>query len=228
MAILSRLTQPAEHPSAGINQKASVAMTDLNFTSLLCSRLCHDLVSPVGAVANGIELMEMEDDPSMAQDALDLLKHSAENATRKLTYLRMAFGSSGGNEMPLPIDDARAAAMNYFADHRLKLIWPDTGESGVSKARIRLVMNLMLGAAGGLARGGDLNVEVSDDMFAAVGVHERAGLAENIVDALTGRTEAETGEDARIIECFLAHMLAREAGITLTVEQSAGQFAIRG
>lgn len=208
------------------NNNLSAADMDLNFTSLICSRLCHDLVGPVGAISNGIELMEMEEDPADAVDALDLLRHSADNASRRLKFLRLAFGSSGGDEMPLPVEDARRASLDFFEDHRLDLVWPETHDSGISKNRTRLALNLTMAGAAGLMRGGDLRVNLSSAVLEITGTHERAGLSEAVVDALTGATQAVTGEDARIIECFLAHKLAAADGLTLRVEQGAGKFTI--
>ena len=208
------------------DQGQSRMPTDLTFTSLICSRLCHDLVGPVGAIANGIELMEMEDDPAMADDALDLLRSSATNASRRLSFLRLAFGSSGGDELPLPVADARRAAVEFFEDHRLELVWPEGDAPGVAKGRTRLALNLLLAGAGGLIRGGDLLIDLTSDVLIVRGVHERAGLSEQVVDALEGRSSASTGEDARIIECYLAHMIAENEGLTIKVDQGAGQFTI--
>lgn len=207
-------------------QPESTTDLELNFTSLICSRLCHDLVGPVGAISNGIELMEMEEDPADAIDALDLLRHSADNAARRLKFLRLAFGSSGGDEMPLPISDAQTAAFDFFEDHRLELIWPKTEEQGISKNRVRLTLNLLMAGAAGLMRGGNLAVTLTSSEMAVTGTHERAGLSETVVDALTGQSHASTGEDARIIECFLAHKLAVAEGLALRVEQGAGRFVI--
>ncbi len=147
---------------------------ELNFTSLICSRLCHDLVGPVGAISNGIELMEMEDDLSQAEDALDLLRHSADNAARRLKFLRLAFGSSGGDDMPLPMADAQKAAFDFFEDHRLDLVWPSSLEGAVSKNRIRLGLNLMMAGAAGLMRGGDLAVNLTTTELESHG-HPRTG-----------------------------------------------------
>lgn len=208
------------------SETGSSSDLDLNFTSLICSRLCHDLVGPVGAISNGIELMEMEEDPADAVDALDLLRHSADNATRRLKFLRLAFGSSGGDEMPLPVSDAQRAAFDYFADHRLDLVWPQSVDGGISKNRIRLTMNLLMSGAAGLMRGGDLSVILSPTALRVTGNHERAGLSESVVDALTGATQATVGEDARIIECFLAQKLAAAEGLVVRVEQGAGRFMI--
>ncbi|ANK80551.1 MAG: hypothetical protein TEF_06880 [Rhizobiales bacterium NRL2] len=199
---------------------------DLNFTSLICSRLCHDLVGPVGAISNGIELMEMEDEPEMMKDALDLLKHSAANASRRLKFLRFAFGSSGGDELPLPVRDARQAALDFFTDHRLELVWPDAGNAEPAKGRIRLALNLTMAGAAGLVRGGELTVSVDNDSLAVTGVHDRAALPDAVVEALEGRREAAGGEDARIIESFLARKLADVEGLVLTIEQSPGRFTI--
>jgi histidine phosphotransferase ChpT len=208
------------------SETGSSSDLDLNFTSLICSRLCHDLVGPVGAISNGIELMEMEDDPTHATDALDLLRHSADNATRRLKFLRLAFGSSGGDEVPLPLADAQRIAQEFFEDHRLELVWPQSFEGAVSKNRIRLTLNLLLAGAAGLMRGGDLSVILSSTGLSVTGTHERAGLSESVVDALAGRTQATTGEDARIIESFMACKIARAEGLELQVEQGAGRFTI--
>lgn len=198
---------------------------DLNFTSLICSRLCHDLVGPVGAISNGIELMEMEDDPEMMKDALDLLKHSATNASRRLRFLRLAFGSSGGDEMPLPVGDARQAAQDFYVDHRLELNWPDNGSSP-SKGRIRLALNLIMAGASGLVRGGDLMVDLDDARLAVAGNHDRAALPDAVIEALEGRRDVAGGEDARIIESFLASRLAVAEGLTISVDQQPGRFTI--
>lgn len=199
---------------------------DLNFTSLICSRLCHDLVGPVGAISNGIELMEMEDEPEMMKDALDLLKHSAANASTRLKFLRFAFGSSGGDEMPLPLRDARQAALDFFVDHRLDLVWPDNGTGDPAKGRTRLALNLTMAGAAGLVRGGELTVTIDDETIAVTGVHDRAGLPDAVVEALEGRREAAGGEDARIIESFLACKLAAAEGLVLSVTQTPGRFTI--
>lgn len=199
---------------------------DLNFTSLICSRLCHDLVGPVGAISNGIELMEMEDEPDMMKDALDLLKHSAANASRRLRFLRLAFGSSGGDEMPLPVGDARQAALDFFIDHRLDLNWPEAPGANPAKPRVRLALNLALAGAAGLVRGGTLNVTLDDHTLSVDGVHDRAGLPDNVVAALEGRGEANSGEDARIIESYLARKIADAENIVITIDQSPGRFLI--
>src|ERR1700675_4974685 len=80
-----------------------IAMNDLDFAALLVSRVCHDLVSPVGAVVNGLEVLEDETDIGMRADALRLVAASAEQAAARLQFARIAFGAAGsaGAELDL-------------------------------------------------------------------------------------------------------------------------------
>jgi len=201
-------------------------MIDLNFSALLCSRICHDLVGPIGALSNGIELMELEDDPAMAGDALDLLKMSANNAATRLKFLRLVFGASGGDAMPLAVSEARAAAQAFYADHRLTLDWPATDQADPAKNRVRLLLNLIMSAAFGMVRGGTLSVHLSEAEVRVTGAHDRAELSDEVLSALTGARQAATVEDARIIEAFHAALLAEAEGMRIQATNGAGQFVI--
>ncbi|MDF1722761.1 MAG: histidine phosphotransferase family protein [Minwuia sp.] len=201
-------------------------MIDLNFSALLSSRICHDLVGPIGALSNGIELMELEDDPAMATDALDLLKMSANNASNRLKFLRLVFGASGGDAMPLAVSEARSAALAFYEDQRLDLDWPLADGPDPAKSRVRLLLNLIMSAAFGMVRGGTLSVHLSDTEVRLTAVHERAQLSDEVCSALLGTRQAATVEDARIIEAFHAALLAEAEGIRIQVTNSPGQFVI--
>src|SRR5438445_7741277 len=100
---------------------------DLRVLELVCSRICHDLVSPVGAVNNGVELIrEMADDeaPSsgLESEALALIAHSAEQGSRRLRVLRLAYGAAGADA---PWEELRSALTQFFMGSRITLIWPD-------------------------------------------------------------------------------------------------------
>src|SRR3546814_18806261 len=96
----------------------------IDFASLLCSRLCHDLLSPVGALNNGLELMADETDPEMRQRCLDLLADSAKTSANKLKFFRLAFGSAGGFGDAVPTHEARVAIEGMFAaSGRVKIGW---------------------------------------------------------------------------------------------------------
>lgn len=146
---------------------------DLDFAALLCSRLCHDLLSPVGAFNNGLELMADETDPDMRQRCLDLLAESARTSANKLKFFRLAFGSAGGFGNEIPAQEARAAIEGMFsASGRVKLGWLVTDEL-LGKTAAKVLLNLALIAGDALVRGGQLDV----------GMERHDGLTEIVVRA---------------------------------------------
>ena len=80
----------------------------LDLASLLCSRLCHDMLSPVGALTNGLELLADEKDPEMRQRCFELLEQSAKTSANKLKFFRLAFGAAGGFGDMVPVSEARS------------------------------------------------------------------------------------------------------------------------
>jgi len=133
-------------------------MKSHEFASLLCSRLCHDLLSPVGALNNGIELLADEHDPEMRARCLDLLAESARASANKLKFFRLAFGAAGGFADVVDTREARAAIEGLFGgDGRIKLGWM-VDEPTMSKAALKVLLNLVLIAGDALVRGGCLDV----------------------------------------------------------------------
>src|SRR5580765_3931322 len=80
----------------------------IDLASLLCSRLCHDLLSPVGAMSNGLELLAEERDPEMRKRCMELLEQSARTSADKLKFFRLAFGGASGFDYAVPVDEARS------------------------------------------------------------------------------------------------------------------------
>jgi histidine phosphotransferase ChpT len=133
-------------------------MKSHEFASLLCSRLCHDLLSPVGALNNGIELLADEHDPEMRARCLDLLGESARASANKLKFFRLAFGAAGGFADEVDTREARAAIEGLFGgDGRIQLGWM-VDEPVMSKAALKVLLNIVLIAGDALVRGGSLDV----------------------------------------------------------------------
>src|SRR5690349_3111746 len=119
-------------------------MNAVELASLLCSRLCHDLLSPVGALNNGIELLADEQDPEMRERCLELLAESAKASANKLKFFRLAFGAGGGFGDEIDTREARTALEGlYGADKRTELGWM-VGEERMSKGAIKLLLNLAM------------------------------------------------------------------------------------
>ena len=133
-------------------------MKSHEFASLLCSRLCHDLLSPVGALNNGIELLVDEHDPEMRARCLDLLGESARASANKLKFFRLAFGAAGGFADDVDTREARVAIEGLFGgDGRIQLGWM-IDEPTMSKSALKILLNLVLLAGDALVRGGRLDV----------------------------------------------------------------------
>ncbi len=133
-------------------------MNAIELASLLCSRLCHDLLSPVGALNNGLELMADEQDPEMRERCLQLLAESAKASAAKLKFFRLAFGAAGGFGEEIDTREARTALEGLFgADKKIELGWMVTADK-LPKEAVKVLLNLALVAGDALVRGGRLDI----------------------------------------------------------------------
>jgi histidine phosphotransferase ChpT len=133
-----------------------ISQTDL--AAMLCSRLCHDMLSPVGALANGLELLADEQDPQMRARCMELLEQSARISTDKLKFFRLAFGAAGGFGEAIPIDEARSVIEALVADNkRITINWA-IPEPSLPKPAVKVLLNLAQIALDSLVRGGSLDI----------------------------------------------------------------------
>jgi histidine phosphotransferase ChpT len=195
-------------------------MADLahDLASLMCSKLCHDLVSPIGALGNGIEVLADEPDVEMRENALDLIANSARSAAAKLQFARIAFGTASGPGGTLDLGSAARAAHEYFATTKASLDW-QPGPLAVPKDAARLCLNLLLVALECIPRGGEIRVTLDIDAeghgsFLAEAMGRGARLTEASWLALLGKTPQEE-LDARLIQPFFAGHIARQIGAEL-------------
>lgn len=132
----------------------------LELASLLCSRLCHDMLSPVGALSNGLELLAEERDPQMRQRCLELLEQSARTSAGKLKFFRLAFGAAGGFGDMVPVAEPRALIEELAGNNgRVALAWGVTAEM-LSKPAVKVLLNLAHLGIEALVRGGNLDIAV--------------------------------------------------------------------
>ncbi len=130
----------------------------VDFASILASRLCHDLLSPVGAFANGLELLADEKDPEMRARCIELLEQSAKTSTNKLKFFRLAFGSAGGFGDEVPPDEAKSAIEGIIGDTRpITMNWM-IDAAPLPKPAVKIILNLALLLVDALVRGGRLDI----------------------------------------------------------------------
>ncbi|PTS73668.1 histidine phosphotransferase [Sphingomonas sp. HMWF008] len=192
-----------------------MTMTSVDFASLLCSRLCHDLLSPVGALNNGLELLADEHDPEMRARCLELLSDSAKASANKLKFFRLAFGAAGGFGETVDTREARAAIEGLFGDgHKVKLGWL-VEDATLPKPAIKVLLNLALIAGDALVRGGQLDVG-AESVDGQVEIVVRADGPRIVLDAemraaLTG-TQGEAVITPRAAAAYLVHALVQDGG----------------
>jgi histidine phosphotransferase ChpT len=190
-------------------------MKSHEFASLLCSRLCHDLLSPVGALNNGIELLTDEHDPEMRARCLDLLGESARASANKLKFFRLAFGAAGGFADEVDTREARVAIEGLFGgDGRIALGWM-VDMPTLGKSALKVLLNLVLIAGDALVRGGRLDVG-AERHGDGLDIVARAEGPRIVLDAELKRALAgDANEEAiapRAAAAWLVHCLVEEAG----------------
>jgi histidine phosphotransferase ChpT len=132
-------------------------MPAIDFASLLCSRLCHDLVSPIGALTNGVELLADESDPVMRAQCMELLEASARQAANRLKFFRLAFGAGGGYGAHVDVREIKAAIEGLFSPDKVTLEWMVSAPT-LPKSAVKTLLNLALLAGEALLRGGTLSL----------------------------------------------------------------------
>jgi histidine phosphotransferase ChpT len=199
------------------------SLTPLDLAALLCSRVCHDVISPVGAIINGLEVLDGEEDDEMRAIAMELIKKSAISASAKLQFCRLAFGASGSYGASIDTGDAEKVARDIFANDRTTLQWIGRRRLA-SRNSVKLMLNMCLVAAGAVPRGGVITVEIPGEEEGATMVRveakgTNAKLSHGAADILAGNSSTET-IDGRSIQLYFTTLLARECQVTLNAATS--------
>jgi len=190
----------------------------LDLAALLCSRMCHDLISPVGAIVNGLEVMEDDNDEQTKVFALGLIKKSAQQASARLQFCRLAFGASGSAGAAIDLGDAENVTRGCFEDDKTKLVW-NIPRLLLPKNRVKLLLNLVLLAGQTIPRGGVLTVDPVGEGETMGFRLTAAGLNARIPAALPALVCCESVEplDAHAIQPFHAGLLASACGLGVTL-----------
>ena len=192
---------------------SSTSATEL--AALMCSRLCHDMLSPVGALSNGLELLADEQDPEMRARCIELLEQSARISTGKLKFFRLAFGAAGGFGETVPVEEAQDVVDALVSEAKgVELNWA-IDDANLPKPAVKVMLNLAQIALDALIRGGTMDVGAErqggnvEIVVRATG--DRIAFDENIGRALQG--ELNPGElSSRTAAAHMIATLAEEAG----------------
>ena len=195
-------------------------LTSLDLSALVASRVCHDIISPVGAITNGLEVLDEEGSEDMREFAMDLIRKSARQASAKLQFARLAFGAAGSAGAEIDLGDAQVVATGFMENEKSDLNW-EVPRHFMPKNFVKLLLNLILIANQCIPRGGEIKITMEGDPTAPKFTLSAQGLNPRIP---LGMKEILSGEepervDAHSVQPIYTVLLARESGMTLGIEK---------
>ncbi|KQZ16172.1 histidine phosphotransferase [Mesorhizobium sp. Root552] len=206
-------------------------MTDIftlsapDLAALLCSRVCHDIISPVGAINNGLELL---DEGGADEDAMNLIRQSARNASARLQFARIAFGAAGSAGMLIDTGDAESVATAFLKNEKPELIW--TGPRALlPKNKVKLLLNLILVANAAIPRGGRITVTLenleTEPRFTLSSSGPMLRVPPKFLELHSGH-KPEEAIDAHAVQPYYTLLLAREAGMTISIHATSEEITL--
>lgn len=191
-------------------------LTPTSLSALLCARICHDLISPVGALGTAIEILDDPSNSDMHSDAMELIRNSSKQAAAKLKFLRLAFGAGGSAPGIIAVAELKQLTTDMFATGKADIIW-DMKSDGLEKNQSRILLNLIMLGVQSVPRGGTVmvrhdNTAGSTITVAATG--RKARLDEAVSRALAGKAPAE-GFDGRSIQPLYTSLMVRDENGTV-------------
>ncbi|MEP3477452.1 MAG: histidine phosphotransferase family protein [Hyphomicrobiales bacterium] len=193
-------------------------ITDLELAALVSSRICHDVVGPVGAIFNGLEVLEDDDDEQVKQYAMDVIRRNTKNAWARLEFARLAFGAAGSAGTDIPFNKIQDLA-NAILEEKHKVEWKSEHDF-MPKGYAKLILNLVVVAVAAIPRGGVIQFNVSGDVekpeiqISAKG--DGARLPERVPDILNGSSKDPI--DALVIQPYYTYRLLKNGDLSIKLE----------
>lgn len=200
----------------------------LELAALLCSRVCHDVISPVGAITNGLEVLADDDDPEMRAHAMELITKSAAQASAKLQFARLAFGAAGAAGAELDLGDAKAVAEGLMKSEKATLVW-NAPHATIGKDYVKLLLNMILIGIAAIPRGGEVTASIVEPLTGPTlrirSKGQAARVPEETASFLGGRDPGKF-LDARAAQPYFAGLVARELGLRIDASMDGDEFVI--
>jgi histidine phosphotransferase ChpT len=137
--------------------------TDLELAALISSKICHDVIGPVGAIYNGLEILDEDDNAEAKNYALDVIRNVTQQASARLQFARFAFGAAGSAGAQIELGTAEQISRGLVGQGKHKLAW--RGKPGyMAKDKVKLLLNLIASAITALPRGGEIEVSIADSL----------------------------------------------------------------
>lgn len=196
----------------------SHAPSDLDLAALIASKICHDVIGPVGAIYNGIEILDEDEDAESKSYALDVIRNVTEQASARLQFARFAFGASGSAGAQIDLTTAEQISRGFVENGKHTLVW--NGPSGhMSKNAIKLLLNMIASAVTALPRGGTITVDLAGTLeepeFSIRCEGAGARPPQHLPEFVSGQAPPDL--DALSIQAYYTWRLAEPAGLRLEI-----------
>ncbi len=204
-----------------------VELEALDLAALLCSRVCHDIISPVGAIINGLEVLEEDNSEEMREFANGLIKRSARQASAKLQFARLAFGAAGSAGAEIDLGDAQKVATGYMDGEKAAFSW-EAPRVLMPKNLVKLLLNLILLANAAVPRGGTIHVNVpsaSPARFLLRSTGPSARVPPAFEKLVPGDIEGVL-VDAQLVQAYYTGALARTCGMAVSARLDGADVVI--
>lgn len=203
---MSGTSSPASSPDA------------LELAALLCSRVCHDLISPVGAIVNGLEVLDDDPKPEDREFALELICKSAKTASARLQFCRLAFGAAGSSGAQIDLGDAQNMSRGHLEDGRTTISW-NLPRLLLPKNRVKLLLNMLVIAQQTIPRGGTITVDPIGEGetmgFRVVSNGLNARIPQAVADLLNPAHGSNV--DAHAVQPYYTRLLAQSCGLNVVL-----------
>ena len=201
--------------------------TDLELAALISSKICHDVINPVGAIYNGLEILNEEEDAEAKSYALDVIRNVTEQASARLQFARFAFGAAGSAGSVIDLATAEQISRGFVGNAKHKLVWK--GPPGhLGKDRAKLLLNMVASAMNALPRGGEIEVDIKGPLEKATFQVRCRGTGARppnyLVEFLAGGPTQPL--DTQSIQAYYTARLAGNAGMRLQVLKKAADIVL--
>ncbi len=201
--------------------------TDLELAALISSKICHDVIGPVGAIYNGLEILDEDDDPEAKSYALDVIRNVTEQASARLQFARFAFGAAGSAGAQIDLTMAEQISRGYLGKGKHVLVW--NGPAGhMAKDHVKLLLNLLSASVTALPRGGEIAVSIigtlNQPTFELRCKGRGARPPQYLTDIVAGTTDGEL--NAMNIQAYYTWRLAGTTGMRIEILQDREDIVI--
>lgn len=188
-------------------------LTPSDLAALMCGRICHDLINPVGAISTALEVLDDPNNADMHDEAMNLVRDFTNQASGKLQFLRLAFGAGGSAPGIVPVSLLKTLVEGQYGHGKVEMVWEAGSIEGLEKTSARLLLNMIMLACNCVPRGGVMKIEISETADAVLAdisaTGMRARIDEMVKQTLSGKAP-EAGFDGRSIQPFYTGMLIRQ------------------